>query len=117
MGSSDRRRKHPLPGPTAGLRDRPTPTARPIVSSRTAISEAECRQLRAAYSEGRSVGEIAADYDYARSAIRRHVHDYCSHAVPDGEWGTSAGMDCPLCGASIRHLPDHLPHCPEAGEL
>jgi hypothetical protein len=87
------------------------------VSSRTAISEAECRQLRDAYSDGLSIGEIADEFDYARSAIRRHVHDYCAHAVPDGEWGTSDGMDCPLCGASIRHLADHLPGCPKSGTL
>ena len=86
------------------------------MSSRTAISEVECSELRAAYSEGRSVGEIAAEYDYARSAVRRHVHDYCSHSVPDGEWGTSDGTECPFCEESIRHLPDHLPQCPEAGD-
>jgi hypothetical protein len=87
------------------------------MSSRTAISESECRELRTAYSEGRSVGEIADEFDYARSAVRRHVHDYCSHSVPDGEWGTSAGMECPLCGDAIRHLPEHLPRCPEAEDL
>ncbi len=87
------------------------------MSSRTAISEAECRQLRAAYDDGQSVSEIAAQFDYARSAVRRHVHDYCSHSVADGKWGTSGEIQCPFCGASIRHLPDHLPHCSKTDEI
>lgn len=84
------------------------------MSSRSVISEAECRRFRDAYSGGRSVGEIAAEFDYAPSAVRRHVHDYCSHSVADGEWGTSGAIECPLCETSIRHLPEHLPHCSAA---
>jgi hypothetical protein len=87
------------------------------MSSRTAISVAECRELREAYADGRSVGEIAEEFDYTKSAVRRHVHDYCSHSVVNGEWGTSDGVECPLCGESIRQLPDHLTGCSEAGNV
>lgn len=87
------------------------------MSSRSPISETECRQIRTAYEEGRSVGEIAAEFDYARSAVRRHVHDYCSHSVTDDRWGTSDGITCPLCGDPILHLPNHLPDCSEARQF
>lgn len=101
----------------AGPTDRAVPTTVATVSSRTAISEGECRQLREAYSDGRSVGEIADEFDYTRSAVRRHVHDYCSHSVVDGRWGTSGGVECPFCGERIRELPRHLPDCPDVTEL
>ena len=84
------------------------------MSSRTIISEEVCRRLRAAYSDGRSVGEIADEFDYTSSAVRRHVHDYCSHSSSDGRWGTSSDTECPFCGESIRHLPGHLPNCAKA---
>ena len=84
------------------------------MSSRTVISEEECQRLRAAYSDGRSVGEIAAEFDYTSSAVRRHVHDYCSHSTPDDRWGSSGDTECPFCGESVRHLPGHLPNCAEA---
>lgn len=87
------------------------------MSSRSPISVAECRRLREAYDGGRSVGEIADEFDYARSAVRRHVHDYCSHSVDGDRWGTSNGIECPLCGEPIRHLPHHLPDCSEAGRV
>lgn len=87
------------------------------MSSRTVISRRECRELRAAYSDGRSVGEIADEAGYTRSAVRRHVHDYCSHSVVDGEWGTSDGAECPFCGEPISQLPKHLPDCPDASEV
>lgn len=87
------------------------------MSSRTVISEEMCQQLREAYADGRSVGQIAADFDYTSSAVRRHVHDYCSHAAPDGRWGTSGDTECPFCGESIRHLPGHLPDCAEASPV
>lgn len=87
------------------------------MSGRSAISEAECRELRAAYSDGRSVGEVADEFGYTRSTVRRHVHDYCSHSVVDGEWGTSTAMECPFCGESVGQLPDHLTGCSEAGNV
>ncbi|MDX1746345.1 MAG: hypothetical protein R3324_10440 [Halobacteriales archaeon] len=86
------------------------------MSSRSPISRTECRQIRAAYDDGRSVGEIADEFDYARSAVRRHVHDYCSHS-DDGRWGTRVGMECPFCGDAIQHLPGHLPDCSETGRV
>ena len=81
------------------------------------ISRRECRELRAAYSNGRSVGQIADEFDYTRSAVRRHVHDYCSHAAVDDEWGTSDGVECPFCAEPIRQLPQHLPDCPGTDEV
>lgn len=87
------------------------------MSNRTVISEEVCRRLRAAYADGQSVGQIADDFEYTSSAVRRHVHDYCSHSVADGRWGTSGEIQCPFCGASIRHLPDHLPNCSKTDEV
>ncbi|MFC6940229.1 hypothetical protein ACFQE8_09670 [Salinirubellus sp. GCM10025818] len=84
------------------------------MSSRTVISKDECQRLRAAYSDGQSVGQIADDFEYTSSAVRRHVHDYCAHSVPAGGWGSSGGVECPFCGESVRHLPGHLPGCAEA---
>lgn len=79
-----------------------------------AISVELCREWRNRYERGRSVGQIAEHYGHGKTTVRRHVHDRCSHAVADGEWGTNGGTPCPLCGDAYEasNLPNHLADCP-----
>jgi hypothetical protein len=73
-----------------------------------------CQQFRDAFEDGRSVGQIAENSDYARSTVRVHVHDRCTHTLDGAEWGTSTDAECPLCGDVVpdRKLAWHIADCP-----
>ena len=78
------------------------------------ITVETCREWRNRHERGRSVGQIADTYGRGRTTVRRHVHDRCSHAVADEEWGTNGESPCPLCGETYEqaNLRQHLRVCP-----
>ena len=80
---------------------------------RPGLSVAECERLRDLYDDGLSVGQIVDETGHGKTTVRRHVHDRCSHANENGDYGGSNPKDCPLCGATVKsqNLSIHLPSC------
>jgi hypothetical protein len=65
------------------------------------IEKAECDRMRAAFDDGTTSGDLAADFDRDPSAVRKHVFGRCRHGESRHE-ATQDGVGPTLCKA-IRH--------------